>query len=71
MRPGLTGLAQVSGRNELSWDEKFADDLQYVNHITFVQDMKIIGDTVRTVWKREGIHSETSSTMEYFQGSKE
>lgn len=71
VRSGLTGLAQVSGRNELSWDEKFADDLQYVNHITFVQDLKIIGDTIKTVWKHEGIHSETSSTMEYFQGSRE
>lgn len=70
VKPGLTGLAQVSGRNELSWDEKFADDLQYVNHITFSQDVKIIRDTIKTVVKREGIHSETSSTMEYFQGSK-
>ena len=71
VRPGLTGLAQVNGRNELSWDEKFEDDLQYVNHITFLQDVKIIGDTIKTVLKREGIHSETSSTMEYFLGSKE
>lgn len=70
VRPGLTGLAQVRGRNELSWDEKFADDLQYVNHITFSQDVKIIRDTIKTVLKREGIHSQTSETMEYFQGSK-
>lgn len=71
VRPGLTGLAQVRGRNELSWDEKFEDDVEYVNHITFLQDVKIIGNTIKTVLKREGIHSETSSTMEYFLGSKE
>ncbi len=70
VRPGLTGLAQVSGRNELSWDEKFAGDLEYVNHITFVTDGKILLKTIGTVFQRNGIHSETSVTMETFMGNE-
>lgn len=53
--PGLTGLAQVSGRNALSWEEKFAFDLQYVHQITFLNDAKILLMTIRKVWKRDGI----------------
>lgn len=53
--PGLTGLAQVSGRNALSWEEKFAFDLQYVHQITFLNDVKIVLMTIRKVWKRDGI----------------
>lgn len=53
--PGLTGLAQVSGRNSLSWEEKFAFDLQYVHQITFLNDVKILLLTIRKVWKRDGI----------------
>lgn len=64
--PGLTGLAQVHGRNAISWDEKFAWDIQYVNKITFLGDCKIILDTIITVFRREGIHSAASATMESF-----
>lgn len=69
VRPGLTGLAQVSGRNALSWEEKFALDVQYVDHLTFIGDCKLIGLTIATVFKRDGIHSDTSTTMEPFEGS--
>lgn len=55
VRPGLTGLAQVNGRNDLSWDEKFAYDLQYVNHITFLGDISILFKTVKKVFMHEGI----------------
>jgi lipopolysaccharide/colanic/teichoic acid biosynthesis glycosyltransferase len=71
VRPGLTGLAQVRGRNSLTWEEKFKDDVEYVNHITFLTDMKIIFDTVKVVLNKSGISSETSSTMEKFMGSEE
>lgn len=71
VRPGLTGLAQVNGRNSISWEEKFNDDLKYVNKITFMGDTKIILKTVGKVFKREGISQENSATMEKFQGSKE
>ena len=64
--PGLTGLAQVSGRNTLSWEDKFAMDLEYVANITFLGDIKIVFQTVRKVFKREGISSETCATMEDF-----
>ena len=71
VRPGLTGLAQVSGRNALTWEEKFNDDLQYIKHITFFEDMKIIFMTVTKVFKREGIAQEGNATMEKFTGNKE
>lgn len=71
VRPGFTGLAQVHGRNSISWDEKFNWDVQYVDHITFLGDWKIILDTVRTVLKREGISSASSVTMEEFMGNEE
>lgn len=70
VRPGLTGYAQVHGRNAISWEEKFDMDVWYVNHITFLGDVKIILQTVLTVLKREGISSETSATMEEFMGSE-
>ena len=66
VRPGLTGYAQAHGRNAVNWDDKFAMDLKYVEHITFAGDIKIMIDTVRAVLKREGISSETSATMESF-----
>lgn len=69
VRPGLTGLAQVSGRNAISWEEKFRLDVEYVDNITFIGDIKIILATVKAVLKREGISSETSATMEEFMGS--
>lgn len=63
VRPGLTGLAQVSGRNLLNWNDKFQKDLEYVNNITFINDVKIIIDTIKTVFKREGITDNKSVTM--------
>ena len=71
VRPGFTGLAQVNGRNSISWEEKFEWDVQYVDNITFWGDCKIILQTVFTVLKRDGISSETSATMEDFMGTKE
>lgn len=69
VRPGFTGLAQVHGRNAITWEEKFDWDVQYVDHITFLGDWKIIFETVRTVLKREGIHNDQSATMTEFMGS--
>ena len=70
VRPGFTGLAQVNGRNAISWEEKFDWDIKYVDDITFLGDWKIIFKTVGTVLKREGISSETSATMEEFMGGE-
>lgn len=70
VRPGLTGLAQVSGRNSLSWDERFEDDLEYIRKITFLGDVKILLATLAVVFKRRGISSDTSATMELFTGSE-
>ena len=71
VRPGFTGLAQVNGRNAISWEEKFEWDVKYVDNITFMGDLKIIFQTVFTVLKRDGISSENSATMEEFMGTKE
>ena len=71
VRPGLTGYAQAHGRNAVSWEDKFAMDVWYTKNITFINDVKIILDTFRTVLKREGISSETSATMEEFMGTPE
>lgn len=71
VRPGLTGYAQVNGRNTVSWEEKFDMDVKYVQHITFVEDVKILLNTIFKVLKRDGISSETSATMEEFKGTKE
>lgn len=70
VRPGLTGLAQVNGRNAISWEEKFEWDVRYVNNVTFLKDMRIILGTVKVVFKRGGINSETSATMEVFRGNR-
>ena len=70
VRPGFTGLAQVHGRNSISWEEKFEWDIKYVDSISIVGDWKIIFATIKTVLKRDGINSETSATMEEFQGSR-
>lgn len=70
VRPGFTGLAQVNGRNAISWEEKFDWDVRYVDNISFFGDWKIIFKTVGTVLKREGISSETSATMEEFMGGE-
>lgn len=69
VRPGLTGLAQINGRNAISWEEKFKIDIQYVDNLTFLKDIKILFLTVIKVLKREGISSENSVTMERFTGS--
>ena len=69
--PGLTGYAQVSGRNSISWEEKFKDDVWYVDHMSFWLDVKIFFKTIAVVFKRTGISSDTSATMEVFTGSDE
>ncbi len=69
VRPGITGLAQIHGRNSITWEEKFDWDVRYVERITFLGDCSIVLNTIKTVLKREGISSETSATMEEFMGS--
>lgn len=71
VRPGLTGWAQVNGRNALGWEERFGYDVWYVGNVSFQTDVKIVAMTVRCVLKREGISSKTSETMEEFRGSVE
>ena len=71
VRPGITGYAQVNGRNAIPWEKKFELDVEYVENIRFIEDWKIIAKTVFAVLKREGISSDTSVTMEEFRGSKE
>ena len=71
VRPGLTGYAQAHGRNAISWEDKFAMDVWYTKHITFLGDIKILIDTVMVVFKRSGVSSETSATMEEFMGTPE
>lgn len=68
--PGFTGLAQVHGRNAISWEEKFDWDVKYVDHITFLGDWKIIFETIKTVLKREGISAAGEATMEEFMGTE-
>jgi undecaprenyl phosphate N,N'-diacetylbacillosamine 1-phosphate transferase len=70
VRPGLSGLAQASGRNAISWEDKFNLDVEYVNNISFIQDWKIIFLTIKKVFVKEGINSEASATMEPFKGTK-
>lgn len=70
VKPGFTGWAQCNGRNAISWEEKFDLDVYYVNHISFLLDVKIIFKTIKTVLFREGISSETSATMEEFLGTE-
>jgi len=68
VRPGLTGLAQVNGRNAISWEKKFKYDVEYVDNVSLFLDIKIILKTVLKVAARDGISSETSATMEEFMG---
>lgn len=70
VRPGFTGLAQIHGRNAISWEEKFDWDVAYVDHVTFLGDWKIIFQTVKTVWKREGVSAEGNVTTTEFMGSQ-
>lgn len=71
VRPGLTGLAQVNGRNAITWEKKFEYDVSYVNQLCFSLDVKIFFDTIRSVLKRDGINSEGDATMEAFKGTLE
>jgi undecaprenyl phosphate N,N'-diacetylbacillosamine 1-phosphate transferase len=70
VRPGLSGLAQVSGRNAISWEDKFNLDVEYVDNVSFIEDWKIILMTIKKVFVREGINSENAATMEPFKGTK-
>ena len=70
VRPGLTGKAQVNGRNAINWEEKFNFDIEYVDNVSFIGDLRIILMTIRKIIARDGISSNTSSTMEVFKGSK-
>ncbi|MCD6010582.1 MAG: sugar transferase [Flavipsychrobacter sp.] len=69
VRPGITGWAQVNGRNAISWQQKFEYDVWYVNNVSFALDLRILLMTFRNVAKSEGISSETSATMEKFRGN--
>lgn len=69
VRPGVTGYAQVHGRNAISWEEKFDKDVYYVDHISFWDDWKIVFKTISIVLRREGINSGSSATMEEFMGT--
>lgn len=71
VRPGITGWAQVNGRNAISWEQKFKLDIYYVDHLSLWLDTKIIWLTIKKVIVREGINSETSATMEAFTGNNE
>ena len=69
VRPGITGLAQINGRNAISWKEKFEYDVEYVDNLSFILDTKIIILTLKKVLKKEGISQEGQATMEYFKGN--
>ncbi|MGF3141086.1 sugar transferase [Facklamia sp. P13064] len=71
VRPGLTGLAQIKGRNSLKWSERFKFDVEYTQSVSFLIDLKIILSTIRIVINREGISSDSSVTMEAFRGNNE
>ena len=68
VRPGITGWAQVNGRNTISWEQKFEYDVWYIDHLTFLLDIKIIFMTILKVFKREGISADGEATMEVFKG---
>lgn len=69
VRPGLTGLAQINGRNAITWEKKFEYDVEYVRNLSLGLDMRIFLGTIRAVLKREGISSESDATMEAFTGT--
>ncbi len=71
VKPGVTGLAQINGRNSISWEEKFEYDVKYAENLSFREDIRILFGTVFKVFKREGINSENSATMEDFIGTPE
>lgn len=69
VRPGLTGYAQVNGRNTITWEDRLKLDVEYVDNVTFLNDWKIIFKTIKTVFKREGISEKGSATMDEFKGN--
>ena len=71
VRPGLTGYAQAHGRNAVTWEDKFAMDVWYTKNVTFINDLRIIIDTIKTVFSHKGISSAESATMEEFMGTPE
>ena len=71
VRPGITGWAQVNGRNAISWEEKFKYDVEYINNCSILLDIKIIFLTIKKVFVKEGISQEGNATMEEFKGEKE
>lgn len=70
VRPGISGWAQVNGRNTITWEEKFALDVEYVDNMSFGMDVKIFVRTILNVLKQDGINSDAANTMEKFQGTK-
>lgn len=68
VRPGITGWAQINGRNAISWEQKFAFDLYYVEHCSLWLDLRIAGRTIKKVWQREGINADGQATTEKFNG---
>jgi len=70
VRPGLTGLAQINGRNTISWEQKFQYDLEYIKSISFFSDFKIIFKTIKKVFIKEGINENELDTMDVFKGTK-
>ena len=70
MKPGITGWAQINGRNALSWEEKFALDVWYVDHASFILDLKILWKTLGKIIKREGISQEGQATASEFMGGE-
>ena len=70
VRPGLTGWAQINGRNTISWEDKFKYDVEYVRNISFMFDLKIFFLTIKKVFVREGINASAEVTMDKFRGSK-
>ena len=69
VKPGLSGLAQINGRNAISWEDKFNLDVEYVDNVTLLGDYKIFLATIKTIFVRDGISSNTSATMEPFKGT--
>jgi lipopolysaccharide/colanic/teichoic acid biosynthesis glycosyltransferase len=70
VRPGITGWAQVNGRNAISWEEKFEFDVWYVDHVNFLLDMKILALTIKKIFKSEGISQQGHATMPVFKGAE-
>jgi lipopolysaccharide/colanic/teichoic acid biosynthesis glycosyltransferase len=71
VRPGLSGHAQVNGRNAISWEDKFNLDVEYVDNVSFIGDWKIIFLTLKKVFVKEGISQEGQETVQYFAGNEE